>query len=122
MSFANENGALVCYRNGEKLMIEPWGKDSFRVRATKFGKFTGNDWALTEAVPKLDAKIEFFERDHWVGDGTIDKRQYASITNGRLKAEINFVHASILDKITLVFLIKLTKLEEETGSSRVRYR
>ncbi|MBQ3899776.1 MAG: family 31 glucosidase, partial [Lachnospiraceae bacterium] len=91
MSFEKENGALVCYRNGEKLVIEPWGKDSLRVRATKFGKFTGNDWALTEKVPACDAKIEFFERDHWVGDGTIDKREYASITNGRIKAEINFV-------------------------------
>ncbi|MCR4617450.1 MAG: family 31 glucosidase [Lachnospiraceae bacterium] len=91
MSFEKENGALVCYRNGEKLVIEPWGKDSLRVRSTKFGKFTGNDWALTEKVPATEAKIEFFERDHWVGDGTIDKREYASITNGRIKAEINFV-------------------------------
>ncbi len=91
MGFEKENGALVFYHNGEKLMIEPWGKDSLRVRSTKLGKFTENRWALTEEPAKCEAKIEFFERDHWVGDGTIDKRDYASITNGRIKAEINFV-------------------------------
>lgn len=91
MQFVNDNGALVAYRNGEMLRIECWGKDSFRVRATKLGKFTGNNWALTEKVPEIKGDIEFFERDHWVGDGNIDKREYASITNGRIKAEINFV-------------------------------
>ncbi|MCQ2494137.1 MAG: family 31 glucosidase [Lachnospiraceae bacterium] len=91
MQFVNDNGALVAYRNGEMLRIECWGKDSLRVRATKLGKFTGNNWALTEEVPEVKGEIKFFEREHWVGDGNIDTREYASITNGRIKAEINFV-------------------------------
>ena len=60
MGFEKENGALVFYHNGEKLMIEPWGKDSLRVRSTKLGKFTENRWALTEEPAKCEAKIEFF--------------------------------------------------------------
>lgn len=91
MAFYQENGALVLRRQGETLRIEPWGKDALRVRATMLPAFTDHDWALTEAVPACDAKIEITEEDHWVGDGNIDKRPIASITNGRIKAVINFV-------------------------------
>lgn len=90
MTFEQENGALVCRRMGETLRIEPWGKDSFRVRASMSPKFTGNDWALTESVEKCDAQITIEEEDHWVGDGTTDKRPTASIVNGHLKAVVNF--------------------------------
>ncbi len=90
MTFEKENGALVCRRMGETLRIEPWGKDSLRVRATMASKLTGNDWALTETVEKCSAEITIEEEDHWVGDGTIDKREIASITNGRIKAVVNF--------------------------------
>ena len=43
MIFENKDGALIAKRQGETLRIEPWGKDSFRVRATKCPDFTGND-------------------------------------------------------------------------------
>lgn len=90
MTFEKENGALVCRRLGEILRIEAWGKDAFRVRATMAPGFSGNDWALTESVEKCNTQIQIEEEDHWVGDGTIDKREIASITNGRLKAVVNF--------------------------------
>ena len=90
MRFEQENGALVCRRLGETLRIEAWGKDAFRVRAAMAPGFSGNDWALTESVEKHDTQILIEEEDHWVGDGTIDKREIASITNGRLKAVVNF--------------------------------
>lgn len=91
MQFINDHGALVIKTKGETVRIEAWGEDSFRVRATMLPEFTGNAWALTEEVPAKQCKIEIYEKDHWVGDGTIDKREYASITNGRLKVEVNFV-------------------------------
>lgn len=91
MQFINDYGALVIKTKGETVRIEAWGEDSFRVRATMLPEFTGNAWALTEEVPAKQCKIEIYEKDHWVGDGTIDKREYASITNGRLKVEVNFV-------------------------------
>lgn len=90
MKFEKDNGALVCRRLGETLRIEAWGKDSLRVRATMQPAFTGNDWALTETVAKSDPQITIEKEDHWVGDGTIDQKEIASITNGRLKAVVNF--------------------------------
>jgi alpha-D-xyloside xylohydrolase len=54
------------------------------------GKFTGNFWALTEEVNKTGAKVSIDLEDHWVGDGTIDKREIATIQNGRIKATVNF--------------------------------
>ena len=68
MTFEKDNGALVCRRMGETLRIEPWGKDSFRVRAAMAPRFTGNDWALTETVERSDTQIAIEEEDHWVGD------------------------------------------------------
>ena len=90
MQFTIENGALVFYLNGEMTRIEAWGKDSLRVRSTMQGAFTGNDWALTEDVPHGEAQILVEEEDHWVGDGTIDKKEKATVTNGRMQAVVNF--------------------------------
>ncbi len=90
MQFSNDNGALVAKLNGETLRIEPWGNNALRVRSTMLQAFTDHDWALTEEAPKSNAEIKFFERDNWVGDGTINQQPYASIRNGRIKAEVNF--------------------------------
>ena len=51
MRFEEKEGALLAYHQGEMLRIESWGEDSLRVRATKLGEFTNEDWALTEPVP-----------------------------------------------------------------------
>lgn len=90
MRFENENGALVCYHQGETVRIEPWGKDSLRVRATVLPGFTGNDWVLSEKVNPCQTRITIEEEDHWVGDGTIDKKEIATIQNGKMKAVVNF--------------------------------
>jgi len=90
MRFENDNGALVCYNNGEMLRIEAWGADSFRIRSTMLGKFTGNMWALTEAPKVTTATVTMTEEDHWVGDGTIDQKTLATIVNGKIKATVNF--------------------------------
>ena len=76
MQFINDNGALLCRRNGETLRIEPWGKDSLRVRSTREGRFTGNVWALTEQVCACDAEVKVLDRG-------------AEIVNGRIKAAVN---------------------------------
>ena len=94
MRFVNENGALVFYKAGEMVRIEPWGTDSLRVRATMQGAFTGNGWALTEEVSHTGGKVTVEEVDHWVGDGSWDKREKADIENGRIKAEVN--HAGVI--------------------------
>ncbi len=91
MRFENDHGALVCYHQGERVRIEAWGRDSFRVRATRLMDFTQNQWALTEEIEKCPTEITFQEEDFWVGDGTIEKKEYATIRNGQLKAVVNFV-------------------------------
>ncbi len=90
MKFENDNGALVCRHLGETVRIESWGKDALRVRAPLSPAFTENHWALTEPTAKCSATVAIEEEDHWVGDGTVDKKQIASITNGRIKAVVNF--------------------------------
>ena len=90
MRFQTENGVLIAQANGETLRIEPWGKDSLRVRATMLPEFSGKDWALTEVPEKTEAKAEQFEVDHLEIDGSMGKRTSASITNGKLRAVVNF--------------------------------
>ena len=90
MKFINDNGALVFYHNGEMGRIEAWGTDSFRVRTTMHQEFSGNFWALTEDVCKTGAKVTIGKEDHWVGDGTIDQKEIATIENGNIKAVVNF--------------------------------
>ena len=81
MKFVIDGSALLCRHQGETLCIEPWGKDSLRVRAAMQSKFSGNDWALTEPVESAQAEI------------TVGERQ-AAITNGQIKAVVN--HAGII--------------------------
>jgi alpha-D-xyloside xylohydrolase len=83
MKFENKNGVLTASRRGELLCIEPWGPDAFRVRATMYPAFTGQVWALTETPP---APAECSVEIHADADG----RPSAAITNGRLKATVNF--------------------------------
>ena len=64
MRFQTKNGVLIAQANGETLRIEPWGKDSLRVRATMLPGFSGKDWALTEVPEKTEAKAEQFAVDH----------------------------------------------------------
>lgn len=94
MKFVKDNSALVCFHQGEQLRIEPWGKDSLRVRAAMQARFSGNGWALTEQVEDAQTQIVIEKVDHWVGDGTLDKREEASITHGRIKAVVN--HAGVV--------------------------
>ena len=90
MRFQTENGVLIAQANGETLRIEPWGKDSLRVRATMLPEFSGKDWALTEVPEKTEAKAEQFEVDHLEIDGSMGQCTSASITNGKIRAVVNF--------------------------------
>ena len=89
MIFQQEKNALIARRGGETLRIEAWGKDSLRVRATMFPRFTGNDWALTETPEATQAKIEMYSETCRNGDGSFWESPMASIENGRVKATVN---------------------------------
>ena len=84
----NDDGRLFRSHDTERLIIEAWGDNALRVRATRRPDFTGNDWALIPRAenPRLSAaraevKIET--------DPKTGKASTASITNGKITAKVN---------------------------------
>ena len=77
--YFERKGDALCYRyEAERLVIEPWGENSLRVRATKLAQMPEEDWALLPPQTHPAVKIETRE------DG-------GSITNGKIKAELNLI-------------------------------
>ena len=64
---------LIWTFNGEKLVVEPWGDNSFRVRSTMMGEIQDTDYAL---LPAKETKDPVFKVS----------AQQGSITNGKIKA------------------------------------
>ena len=67
---------LVYHYDAEKLWIEPWGENSFRVRATKQAEMPKEDWALERVEEKSPSQA------------VIEEHQ-ASLTNGKIKVVIS---------------------------------
>ena len=77
--YFEQKGNALCYRyEAERVRIEPWGADSFRVRAWKTAEMDPADWALTTPEKEVTPEIEVRE------DG-------ATICNGKIRAEINLI-------------------------------
>lgn len=73
--FDIQENRLVYRYDVEQLWIEPWGPDSFRVRATKRPSMDPGDWALLSEheTPTADIRID---------------EEGATITNGQLRARV----------------------------------
>jgi len=76
------DGRLTRRYDSELLVIEAWGRNGLRVRATRRQELTGRDWALIPpgepgAPPPMKAEI------HVNADGS------ASVANGGIEARIN---------------------------------
>ncbi len=72
-----EDNSLVREFAGEMLVIEPWGKDSLRVRSTMRAALEDQDWALVRGQRSEEPEISI------AGDGS------ASITHGRITARVD---------------------------------
>ena len=72
MFFSKKDNSLIAKYGNETVLIEPWGKNALRVRATLYPTFSGEDKALMPA-PKYNTKIEIRENS-------------AEITNGKITA------------------------------------
>ncbi|MBQ6321891.1 MAG: family 31 glucosidase, partial [Lachnospiraceae bacterium] len=70
--FTTEGRRLIRHYDAETVWIEPWGKDSLRVRATKRNRMEDQNWALLDPAP-CDAEIRISEHE-------------AEIQNGRIRA------------------------------------
>ncbi|MDD6458711.1 MAG: glycoside hydrolase family 31 protein [Lactimicrobium massiliense] len=90
MQFLKKNNTLIAKHNGETLRIEAWGENSLRVRAVMDPEIYDENWALSEPIKISRADVEITEEKHWVGNGSWDTVPIASITNGHLKAVVNF--------------------------------
>jgi alpha-D-xyloside xylohydrolase len=74
-----ENNRLFRKEDWETLVIETWGENSLRIRATKHRVFSGNDWAL---LPKNELRSN--PEAEIIIDG-----QCAVVTNGSIQARLN---------------------------------
>ncbi|WP_269758041.1 TIM-barrel domain-containing protein [Thalassobacillus sp. C254] len=75
--FKVENQRLVRLYDSEKLWVEPWGENSFRVRATHMEAMQNEDWALLPPED-IEADIRIYEEKAVIKNGKIS----AEITNG----------------------------------------
>lgn len=74
--FRREGNSLKFHYDAEELWIEPWGRNSLRVRATKMAEMPEENWALQEEPENIEPEI-------------IIEEHSASIVNGKIKAVIS---------------------------------
>jgi alpha-D-xyloside xylohydrolase len=86
IEFTKNQNSLFCYLDYEVLKIEPWGRDSIRVRATRLNTIK-EDWisALLEQGEYL-AEIEIHET-------TASLRNGALLVNINARGELTFINA-----------------------------
>ena len=117
--FHQENKSLVREYAGEKLVIEPCGKDGLRVRSTMRATFEGEDWALIRRERSPTSPDIFIP-----GDGS------ASITHGRITArvdprgQITFLNQTgdvLLEEFMRVRLGNMQSGDEQVDQASVTY-
>ena len=74
--FSQDDHALYYRYDAERVIIEAWGNNALRVRATKEPKMPDENWALSQPVPETHPSIQIHP-------------YCAEITNGKITAEIN---------------------------------
>ena len=97
MRIYQDENRLVIAENKSQVWIEPWGKNSLRVRMTAQPEMDKNDWALTEEVEAYPAEISYEEID--VTDPWYRSEEYAhyhqkakewTLKNGKITAKISY--------------------------------
>ena len=73
-----EGNALIYENDGELLCLEPWGKNSLRVRSVMQGEIIDTDYAL----------LPLSEDDQAITPSISISEYEASITNGKITARI----------------------------------
>lgn len=63
MRIYQEENKLVIAQGKSAVWVEPWGRNSIRVRMTAEPKMDQNDWALTEKPERIEPEISFEEID-----------------------------------------------------------
>ena len=96
MRIFTEENRIVIAGGVQTLWLEPWGKNSLRVRMTAEPKMDENNWALTEKVELCPAEItveEIDTTDPWYkGEEYAHYHQIGKIytlTNGKITAKVS---------------------------------
>ena len=77
--YFEKRGNTLCYRyEAERIVIEPWGSNSLRVRASKLAEMPQENWALLVPQAECEPVIEIYP------DGAL-------IWNGKICAKINLI-------------------------------
>lgn len=89
-----EKNALIFKKGNETLRIEPWGKDSLRIRSTLNPKFLDRNFGLTEPLAPQNATTKLpGEKSAGNADSAqstcADFRDGAILTNGKISACIS---------------------------------
>ena len=91
-----QDGKRLWIKDGTaKVVIEPWGVNSLRVRMTKDVKMDENNWALTETPKETASQITFEEKDvtdPWYAGPEWEKYHQtgicATLVNGKITAKV----------------------------------
>lgn len=96
MAVMAEKSRVTIIDGKSTLWIEPWGRDSLRIRMTKEAHMDPNDWALTEEVEaceleileeELDTTDPWYQPEEWTKYHQTGK-QY-TLRNGKITCVIN---------------------------------
>lgn len=90
MIFETDNKVLRFVHQGEHVLIEPWGRDSVRVRSAPVAEMPRRDWALRETPENTQADIRLEEVRVRQDDGSFTPRTQAHVINGRLHVAVNY--------------------------------
>lgn len=98
--------------DNEILCIEPWGKNSFRVRSTPYGSIPQYENALTEEIKNNEVDIKIFE-----------ELNEAEIINGNIKAYVTnrnrIVFKNGKDEVLLEEYIRERAVANDMGNEDV---
>lgn len=96
MRVEQQNHRLIIHDGRSECWIDPWGKDSLRVRMSAEPGMDDHDWALTEPVEATDVVIRsevIDTTDPWYkGDEWAKYHQTGTewtLTNGKITAKIS---------------------------------
>ena len=96
MRIEQQNHRLIIHDGRSECWIDPWGKDSLRVRMSAEPGMDGHDWALTEPVEATDVVIRsevIDTTDPWYKGKEWSKYHQTgtewTLTNGKITAKIS---------------------------------
>ena len=96
MRIVQEGSRVIIHSGVTQLWIDPWGRDSFRIRMTAEPEMDAHDWALTEpveavtpivTVEEVDTTDPWYKGEEWAHYHQTGK--IYTIVNGKLTVKIN---------------------------------